>query len=117
MLQESLRKLTEKYEQDKADTLKAIALLVREQNESNHDVKPGQYAAMKPKEALKWYLEDRGGGPIPLTQILRDMKLGGLKSKDPSRFEINFSIMIGNNKHLFHSEELEDKTEIVSLVR
>jgi hypothetical protein len=78
-------------------------------------IRRGQWKDVHPKDALRQYLNDRGGGPIPFSQLVHDMRIagGGGAEWAPDRYERNWKIMMSNNLKLFRYDESTDTVELV----
>lgn len=69
-------------------------------------IDPGQYKDLIAREAALHYLRNCGSSPVPLTKILDALRQGGFQPKwIESRYQHNFKIMLGQNKHLFSYDE------------
>lgn len=120
ILEQSKVSITEKYKRDLHEIDKAIDQL-RQQNPSVSTtanfpepvIRDGQYAEMKTADAIRDYLRQVHGGPVPLPKIMAALRKGGIGAKWQSgRFEHNVKISIGNNAGILHYDEEMDTVRL-----
>lgn len=105
-LVEAREKLRQTYEQEIRNYDETIARLKQEalgaDDRSGASVKivPGEFIGMGMAEALKAYL-NRRGGEASVERAALDLAIGGLTMGQPGRTERNLKICISNNRGTF----------------
>jgi hypothetical protein len=74
---------------------------------------PGKYDGLKKAVALQSYLNEIGGGPVPVKKAVSDLLACGADLGQIDRQERNLKIVIANNSRLFRYNEKNDTVELI----
>jgi superoxide dismutase len=123
VLEQALNAEIERHRKERAELEDAIGRL-RQQYAAIASEAPqvvihkGQWKDIKPKDALRQYLNDHGGGPVPFSKMLEDMRTaGGGSTWTPQRYAQNWKIVMSNNLKMFYYDENSDTVELIDARR
>ena len=121
-LENARAQMIEKYNRDLAEMDSVISQLRADGDEARIPqpipVHAGQYKGMSLAPALETYVRERGGGPLEITQAVKDLDLAGaILGKTKERYERNVRITISNSRALRYGDRGKKTVEIADRMR